>query len=265
MHSASAKSGRLNPGSGWVPPPGTPLSRAWDAYDVYLFDIDGTLLNCRDAVHYYAFLATLKLLSGRALDLSGVTTHGNTDIGILRDALARANIPEEAWRPRIAEARASMCAYVERHCAEFRPQITPGTRRVLKHLHHRGALLAMATGNLESIGRLKLRRCGILRYFQIGAFSDSCESREEVFRHALRAVRARLGSAAAVCAVGDTPADIQSARVCGIDVIAVATGVHRREQLAAESPNLCVSSFLHLPDPEPGAAYGNGRQSLRIA
>ena len=28
------------------------LSRAWDKFDAYLFDIDGTLLNTRDLVHY---------------------------------------------------------------------------------------------------------------------------------------------------------------------------------------------------------------------
>ena len=61
--------------------------RAWDEYDVYLFDIDGTLLECRDAVHYFAFCAVLDSLAGRPLTLEGVTAHGNTDIGILRDAL----------------------------------------------------------------------------------------------------------------------------------------------------------------------------------
>ena len=27
----------------------------WDSADAFLFDIDGTLLNSRDAVHYFAF------------------------------------------------------------------------------------------------------------------------------------------------------------------------------------------------------------------
>lgn len=41
------------PATGW--PPFTALGsprRAWDGYDVCLFDIDGTLMLCRDAVHY---------------------------------------------------------------------------------------------------------------------------------------------------------------------------------------------------------------------
>lgn len=241
------------------------LGYAWDEYDAYLFDIDGTLLNCLDAVHYYAFLATLKLLSGRALDLSEVATHGNTDIGILRDVLARAGIADGVWRPRIAEACISMCAYADQHRDELRLVVMPGTRRLLKHLRRRGALLAIATGNLEMIGRLKLGRCGLLRYFQMGAFSDRFESREEVFRYALSAVYDRLGRGASVCAVGDTPSDIRAARACGIDVIAVATGAHSQEQLCAEHPNLCLSSFLQLSAAEPGATRRNGRQFPQTA
>lgn len=243
----------------------TMLHRTWDEYDAYLFDIDGTLLNCRDAVHYYAFLAALKLLSGLALDLSEITTHGNTDIGILRDALARAGIADEAWRPRIAEACGAMCAYAHRHRNEFCPVVAPGVRRMLEHLRRRGALLAIATGNLERIGRLKLGRCGLLRYFQIGAFSDRFERREDVFRYALSAVHAQVGSGASVCAVGDTPSDIRAACACGIDVIAVATGAHSQEQLYAEHPALCLPSFLQLIAPGPSAIGRNGRQSPQIA
>ena len=32
----------------------------WDAADAYLFDIDGTLLNSRDAVHYFSFRNALR-------------------------------------------------------------------------------------------------------------------------------------------------------------------------------------------------------------
>ena len=84
----------------------TSLPRRWDTFDAYLFDVDGTLLDCRDAVHYFAFCETLKSLSGRELNLDGVTAHGNTDIGILRDALALAGVPESDWRPRLPSSTA---------------------------------------------------------------------------------------------------------------------------------------------------------------
>src|SRR6185503_10778846 len=52
------------------------LPRAWDGFDAYLFDVDGTLLNCKDAVHFFAFRNALRTLSGRELNLDGVTAHG---------------------------------------------------------------------------------------------------------------------------------------------------------------------------------------------
>ncbi len=122
----------------------------WDRYDVYLFDIDGTLLECTDAVHYFAFCDALHLLAGRPLNLDGVTAHGNTDNGILRDALTLANVPEAAWRPRLAEARAAMCRQVEASQAELCVAVLPHVRTVLDHLRSRGALLGVATGNLEA-------------------------------------------------------------------------------------------------------------------
>ena len=220
--------------------------RAWDGYDAYLFDIDGTLLNCTDAVHYFAFCDTLTMLAGRPLNLDGVVAHGNTDIGILRDALALAGVPDEHWRPRLAEVRDRMCSHVERNQASLRAEVLPLAAEVLQHLHARGAVLGVATGNLEAIGRLKLASCGLLHHFDFGGYSDEHEYRRDVFAAALEKARGLAGHGANVCVVGDTPADVQAARGNGLDVIAVATGIYTREQLMAQQPTLCIASFAEL-------------------
>jgi phosphoglycolate phosphatase len=220
--------------------------KTWDAYDAYLFDIDGTLLECTDAVHYFAFCDALRSLSGRPLNLDGVTAHGNTDIGILRDALKLANVPEEAWRGRIAETRAAMCRQVEVHKHELCARALPGVTVVLEHLRLRGAILGVATGNLEGIGKLKLQHCGLQSYFAFGGYSDDYEYRSDVFRGALSQARAMAGADATVCVVGDTPADIEAAHVNGMDVIAVATGIYPFGQLAREGPEWCLRSLREL-------------------
>ncbi|GAC1660032.1 MAG: HAD hydrolase-like protein [Acidobacteriaceae bacterium] len=225
------------------------LQRPWDAYDAYLFDIDGTLLQCADAVHYFAFCDTLTHLAGRPLNLDGVVAHGNTDVGILRDALHRAGIPEAEWRPRLSEARERMATFVEREKDGFCVNLLPSVTAVLHHLRTRGAILGVATGNLESIGKLKLKQCGLDVYFDFGGFSDSFEYRADVFAAALWTARDRAGAEATVCVVGDTPADVVAAHTNKLDVIAVATGIYSVEQLLAEQPSLCVSSLeqlLHL-------------------
>ena len=222
------------------------LPSAWDAFDAYLFDVDGTLLNCTDAVHYFAFCEALKALSGRELNLDGVTAHGNTDVGILRDALTLAGVAEDDWRPRIGEACSSMAAYVETNRHEICTEALPATREVLEHLRGRKAVLGVATGNLESIGRIKLESCELLKHFDFFAFSDGLECRADVYGRAFERARDIAGIHAAICAVGDTPADIRAARQHGISVIAVATGIHPREQLSQEQPDLCLSSLSEL-------------------
>ena len=226
-------------------PRGT-LLRPWDEYDAYLFDVDGTLLNCKDAVHYFAFCEALKELSGRELNLEGVTAHGNTDIGILRDALILAGVSEADWRPRISEACNSMGSYVENNRHSIITDAQPATREVLQHLRERKAVLGVATGNLESIGKIKLESCGLLQHYDFFAYSDELECRADVFCRALEKARDQTNPDAAICAVGDTPADVRAARYHRINVNAVATGIHSREELSREQPDLCLSSLSEL-------------------
>ncbi len=222
------------------------LSRAWDGFDAYLFDIDGTLLNCQDAVHYFAFCNALSAVSGRALNLDGVVTHGNTDTGILRDAFRLAGVEDAVWRPRLGEIRERMGAEVEARRKDFRIDVLPEVREVLAHLRRRGAVLSTATGNFARIGVAKLESCGLWEFFDLGGWSDGFETRAEVFQAAAAALRARAGEAAALCVLGDTPADVQAAHANGLEVIAVATGIYSAEQLAAEEPELCLRSLAVL-------------------
>ncbi len=222
------------------------LSRAWDSFDVYLFDVDGTLLNCSDAVHYFAFCSTLESIAGRPLTLEGVTTHGNTDIGILRDAFALAGVPEQQWRPHLPAIKEAMCRYVEERTDEICVSVMPQIREVLHHLQRCGAILGVATGNLQRIGEIKLRRAGLLSEFQFAAFSDEFERRTDVIAAAISKAHAIAGEQAAICVVGDTPADIAAAHHHQLPVIAVATGIHPFEELERAQPELCIHSFADL-------------------
>jgi phosphoglycolate phosphatase len=222
------------------------LDREWDRFDAYLFDIDGTLLNCSDAVHYFAFCNTLSAIAGRPTTLEGVIAHGNTDVGILRDVLALSGIHESAWRPRLTEMKDGMCRYVEERQQEVCLTVMPQAHGVLRHLRERKAILGVATGNLERIGKIKLERANLLSYFHFGAWSDAFEYRVDVIASAITRARQIAGERAAICVVGDTPADIQAARQNALSVIAVATGIHPFEELERCKPELCIHSFADL-------------------
>lgn len=233
------------------------LGRAWDEFDAYLFDIDGTLMNCTDAVHYFAFNDALSAIAGRPLTIDGVVAHGNVDIGILRDAFAHAGVPEEQWRPRLPEILARMRGFVAERRSEFCISVLPGAREVLEHLRRRGAILGTATGNLEMIGEAKLRIAGLMDLFHFGGWSDECETRADVSRRAASSARELTRNEhISLCVVGDTPADIKAARENELRIIAVSTGIYSYETLAAESPDLLVRSLAELRElsGESGAA-----------
>ena len=219
----------------------------WRSFDVYLFDIDGTLLNSRDGVHYNSFHTALREVYGCDGRIDNVPLHGNTDIGILRAALA-SHAPHlsgefEAQLPRALEM---MCAEVERNHEQMHPKLCPCVPEILAELSKSGKLLGVVTGNLERIGWRKLGRAGIRQYFQLGSFSDHHEKREDIFRHGVEQARAIRGPATSVCFVGDTPADILAAAGIGMPVIAVATGIYSREQLVEHSPPLCIGTLAEL-------------------
>lgn len=219
---------------------------AWDDFNAYLFDIDGTLLNCEDSVHYFAFCDALRTLSGSDLTLQGVVAHGNTDMGILRDALMLAGVHDEQWRSRIPEIQRAMGRFVAEREAGLCATALPYVEEVLQHLQARGAVLGIATGNLREIGVLKLKRAGLLDYFTVGGWSDDFESRSEVFRHAVSLMREATHSGASICVLGDTPADVLAARANSLPVIALATGLYSQQQLLETTPDLCLGSLREL-------------------
>ena len=222
------------------------LGRAWDSFDGYLFDIDGTLMNCTDATHYFAFGEALTAVAGRPLTIDGVVAHGNVDVGILRDAFARHGIEETVWRPRLPELLAGMGRYVEGRRGDLCIDVLPQVREVLRHLKQQGSVLGTATGNLQAIGQLKLGHVGLLEMFDFGGWSDAHETREGVFRAAAQKARELAGEGAALCVVGDTPPDIRAARENDLKVIAVTTGIYSREALQGEKPDLLIASLADL-------------------
>ena len=213
--------------------------------DVCLFDIDGTLLNSRDAVHYFAFLNAIREIFGVEANTDGIHMHGNTDIGILRAVAQRAGIPAPALEAELSRIIDRMCREVEANSKDLRPELCPSVRELVSSLHDRGKILGVATGNFETIGWAKLRAAGLRDYFTFGAFSDPLETRQAIFQHALTLAHKVLPDAS-VLLFGDTPADISAARANGIPVIAFSTGIFPLAELERHSPDAAFSCCTEI-------------------
>jgi len=218
----------------------------WIDADAYLFDIDGTLLNAYGGAHYNAFHSALRHSFNLDCKIDGVPLHGNTDIGILRAVLRREGLADADFDRHRASVLEHMCEQVELNRAQIRAEVCPAIIELVALLSEQGKLLGVASGNLAKIGWMKLEAAGLRHYFSFGVFSDDCETREDVFRSGVAAVKQRLGPTATVCIVGDTPADIEAAKATGLPIVAVATGIYSREQLLKYAPDVSVTSCQEI-------------------
>ncbi len=222
----------------------------WDGQDAYLFDIDGTLLRSRDRVHFDSVASSVHRVTGFEITLAGVLLHGSTDTAILREACNQAGIPATVLEERYDAILEAMRNCVVERRNELDPELMPGVEDVLRHLAQKGALLGVASGNLEAIGWIKIEKAGLREWFRFGGFSDHFPIRAELIGQAARKAGELAGcerrAEAKICVVGDTPRDIEAARANFLPVIAVATGKYSFDELQACQPEACVSSLADL-------------------
>jgi phosphoglycolate phosphatase len=218
----------------------------WDGQDAYLFDIDGTLLRNRDRIHVDSVAASVQRVTGFEITLAGILLHGSTDTAILREACHQAGVPPEILEARIEAILEAMRQTVAERRHEMDLVRMPGVEEALKHLASRGALLGLATGNLEMIGWIKVEQAGLREWFRFGGFSDHFPVRAELVFQAAKKARELAGSEARICVVGDTPRDIEAARANFLSVIAVATGKSSFDELLKHRPEVCATSLADL-------------------
>ncbi len=218
----------------------------WMSAEAYLFDIDGTLVNSRDGVHYNAFHVALQKVYGLTTKIDSVPVHGNTDLGILRAVTLNGGISEADFLAKLPAAVDIMCEEARRNAGKMAPQVCPSVVEMLLRLQAAGKLLGVVSGNLEPIGWLKLQAAELRQFFAFGSFSGPNELRADIFRQGIGEARRQLGEGAQVCIVGDTPSDIQAARQLRVPVISVATGMFSQEELLSHGPDTCVTCCTDL-------------------
>ncbi len=139
--------------------------------------------------------------------------------------------------------------------AELEGCVLPGVTPLLDALAKRDDVrLGLLTGNFRRGAELKLSHYQLDRHFRFGGFGDDHYHRDDVARAAVDEATAALVSVsgARLWVVGDTPADVQCGRAIGAGVVAVATGIFTRDELAATSPD---HLFDDLAQPESWLAH----------
>lgn len=224
-----------------------------------LFDIDGTLLSSAGAGKQ-AIQDALIDLFGTAGEIDGYAFSGKLDHLIVRELIGRAGV-----KPEVIESRLTACMdryfyYLRENLKVRDVTLKPGIRDLLFELHRESEIhLALCTGNIRRGAYEKLKKTDLDSLFPTGAFGDDADCRNLLPRIAFdRLQRYHLlrGFPESTIVVGDAPVDVRSAKHAGFRSVAVSTGFHSREELAAENPDLLLDSFS---DSRPFRDFIRGR------
>lgn len=212
---------------------------------IFLFDIDGTLIRSGGAGKA-AMEAALVGEFGVTELIDKVPYSGRTDRAICRDLLELHGLEPNAENDRRLEE--SYLRQLPECLHKHGGTVLPGIRPLLDALVERSdCALGLLTGNVRAGAGHKLRHFGLWDYFRFGGFGDRHLDRDDVARTALAAAleflqREHIGES--VWVIGDTPLDVSCARAIGARSVAVATGWHDRDELAACKPDLLYDDLF---------------------
>jgi len=123
---------------------------------------------------------------------------------------------------------------------------------MLEALHQTpGQYLGLCTGNTPAGARLKLTPPKLNKYFPFGGFGDIYPERVAMTRHAITLGLSFVGeplSTEQIFVIGDTAADIRSAKVCGATAVAVLTGWGKPKEMRALNPEIMVSDLKEFKE-----------------
>lgn len=205
---------------------------------LYLFDIDGTLLDAHGSGRG-SFDEVMLERFGVAAASEGIRYGGKTDHAIIEE-IFKARLGRAATT---AERAEFLAAYVPRLTAKLAAggvKVLEGAVAALDWLAPR-ARLGIATGNIRAGAEAKLAAAGLAGRFELGGYGCDSAVRAELVARAIE----RAGAFSEAIVVGDTIHDISAARACNATVCAVATGSDPAEALA--HADVVFRSLTELP------------------
>lgn len=207
-----------------------------------LFDIDGTLLTAGGAGARALRDALLEVF-GETGPIGGYSMGGRTDPQIVRELMTATGRTVEEIEPRYEVLWDAYLRNLRGEVARTEIQALPGVPALLDRVEAGGdsTVLALLTGNVEQGARMKVNAAGLaFERFRVGAYGSDHWERRELPAVAVRRARDLTElefSGKEIVIIGDTPFDIACGEHLGVRTIAVATGGHPADELAACGPD----------------------------
>jgi phosphoglycolate phosphatase-like HAD superfamily hydrolase len=207
-----------------------------------LFDIDGTLVRTGGA-GVKAFAKVFATEFGVVDGYKQLNFGGRTDVSLVRELFGHHQI--EPTPENFARFFDRYAFWLDHLLAHSHGSACPGVWEFIRGLQAlpQPPLLGLLTGNIRLGSEIKLRHFKLWDLFQVGAFGDDHEDRNQIAaiarqrgsRHLNEELRDRQ-----VLVVGDTPHDVRCGKHIGAKVLAAATGGAKLEELKLLSPDWAV-------------------------
>ena len=212
-----------------------------------LFDVDATLILTGGA-GLRALNRAFQRLFNVDSAMNDIAPHGKTDPAIVREIFhKKLNTPDLA-DAEVARVLENYVGFLREEVETTdKYEILPGILEILLEMSARSdVLLGLATGNIETGARIKLRRGDLNRFFSFGGYGSDSESRVGLVRRAAEKASAHHGSRIPdndIVVIGDTPRDVEAGRDAGFKTVGVETGQYSVEQLRDAGAGLAIRNF----------------------
>lgn len=211
---------------------------------LYLFDIDGTLINTGGAGGQ-AMRAAFAALWNRADGFAGIEFSGRTDRALIREALIANGLDKGAFEDDLRRFKRSYFRRLTKTLPANNGAVLPGVKSFLEKISAEDrATVALGTGNFRVGAAMKLRHYGIEHFFRgLGGFGDNAEDRALMIGEGIRAAQRKAGKHGTVFVIGDTVHDMTAAKANHAVAVGVTTGPASEELLSKAGADIVLASM----------------------
>lgn len=209
--------------------------------DLYLFDIDGTLLDTVK-VHTESFKTAYRKVFDIDVPESLFARHtGKTVMNFQRSVCSDLGLDfsDDDLKMIVREWTEHMKKLIK----EGSVDILPGCRELVDLLNQNGDETAIITGNSSEIGHTLLEATGLLGHFDVRIYADGIDDRSELVRIAIGKVREKGINFEKLIVIGDTPHDVEAGKKFDAVTVAVETGGHDTKTLESSGADIVLKDM----------------------
>lgn len=214
-------------------------------YDkLVLVDVNNVIVKDSRDVSEYIFEA-IRSRYGLEAQFDINNYEGLSSKAMLRSILRKNGVPEEDINSRIDGCAEELGYTYYNVTGRDAIKTMDGSRQFLAELKKEGALVGIATGDIEDIVKNKLSRAGLSDYFAFGTYGNNEEDLTKIIKNAISRAVSEFGfeQKGRVYAVTSSVEVIKAALAAGVTPLGVAVGKHNVEQLLSAGAEVAVEDI----------------------